>query len=107
MCGVERTVVGAREAYHRPFDLFDERDGGGEATARSSSCVRRTFFCLSVYLCEADRVMRSEEGPGRDQYQLSVRNETLVVKGATTPKTRRRAPKVPIPNPRGVLACKA
>ena len=79
-------------------------------------------LCLSAYdLREADCVARSEERPRRDKerprrdqretkerpkrdqretkerprpkYQLSVRDETLVVKGAKTTKTRRRAPK--------------
>merc|ERR1712216_437821 len=99
------------------FDRNDERDDGGDGgvfflPARGEAEFEGApVLCLSAYdLREADCVARSEERPRRDKerprrdqretkerprpkYQLSVRDETLVVKGAKTTKTRRRAPK--------------
>ena len=70
MCGVERTVVGAREAYHRPFDLFDERDGGGDGDgALFFLCAANLFLC--VFRCISEKQIVSC-GAKRDQGETNT-----------------------------------
>jgi len=72
-CGENRELVGAREAYHRPFDLFDERDGGGDGKFGDGAlfflCAANLFVfrCLSVYLSLRSRSCHAERRETRER----------------------------------------